>query len=157
MAVEIERKFLVVDDGWRRTADGGRVLRQAYVTHDPRASVRVRLSDDRAWLTLKSGRAGIVRDEFEYEISLADAEDMLDRLCTGPVIEKTRYRVPHGGRIWEVDVFAGRANGLVLAEIELRAPDEAFDLPDWVGREVTADPRFRNSAIALVSMPDLVA
>ncbi|WP_176593745.1 CYTH domain-containing protein [Sphingobium sp. EM0848] len=99
MPVEIERKFLVVSDAWRRTADGGRLLRQAYVAHEAHASVRIRLSGERAWLTLKSGRAGIMRDEFEYEISLADAEDMLDRLCVGPVIEKTRYRVPHAGKV----------------------------------------------------------
>lgn len=119
--------------------------------------MRVRLSDESAWLTLKSGGAGIVRDEFEYEISRNDAQDMLDRLCVGPMIEKTRYRVSHGGKTWDVDVFAGRVEGLVLAEIELRAPDEPFDLPDWVGEEVTDDPRFRNSAIALMPLPGAVA
>ncbi|WP_375196964.1 CYTH domain-containing protein [Sphingobium sp.] len=150
MPVEIERKFLVVSDAWRRMTDAGRFLRQAYVTHDAHASVRVRLSDDGAWLTLKSGRAGIVRDEFEYAISPVDAEEILERLCAGPVIEKMRYRVPHGGKIWEVDVFAGLAEGLILAEIELDAADEMVDLPDWVGREVTDDPRYRNSAIGLM-------
>lgn len=155
MPVEIERKFLVVSDAWRQRADNGRRLRQGYVVHEAHASVRVRLSDERAWLTLKSARAGIVRDEFEYEISLTDAEDMLDRLRVGPVIEKTRYRVSHGGKIWDVDVFAGRAEGLVLAEIELGAPDEPFDLPDWAGKEVTDDPRFRNSAIVLMPMAEL--
>jgi adenylate cyclase len=150
MPVEIERKFLVVSDAWRRTADAGHFLRQAYVTHDAHASVRVRLSDDRAWVTLKSGRSGIVRDEFEYAIPFADAEDMLDRLCVGPVIEKMRYRVPHGDRMWEVDVFAGHAEGLVLAEIELDAVDAMFVLPEWAGREVTDDPRYRNSALGLM-------
>jgi adenylate cyclase len=90
----------------------------------------------------------MVRDEFEYEISRADARDMLDKLCPRPIIVKTRYRVPHGGRISEVDVFAGRAEGLVMAEVELPSPDEPLDLPTWVGREVTDDPRFRNSALA---------
>lgn len=134
-----------------------RIRVNTLVAHEAHASVRVRLSDEGAWLTLKSGRAGIVRDEFEYEISRIDAEDMLDRLCVGPVIEKTRYRVLHGGKIWEVDVFAGRAEGLVLAEIELAATDEPFDLPDWAGKEVTDDPRFRNSAIALIPMAEVAA
>lgn len=151
MPVEIERKFLVINDGWRRSAGPGQALRQAYVAQEEHASVRVRLSNDRAWLTLKSARIGIMRDEFEYEISLADARDMLVRLCPGPVIEKTRYRVPHGGRIWEVDVFAGSAEGLVMAEVELPSPDEPLDLPAWVGREVTDDLRFRNSSLAFHS------
>ncbi|KXU31804.1 adenylate cyclase [Sphingobium sp. 22B] len=150
MAVEIERKFLVVSDEWRAMADAGRDLRQGYVAHDGHASVRVRLSADGAWLTVKSARAGLVRDEFEYAIPAADAEDMLDRLCVDTLIRKTRYRVPHDGKVWEVDVFAGAAEGLVLAEVEMRSIDERFDLPDWVGDEVTSDPRFRNSAIALM-------
>jgi len=149
MPVEIERKFLVINDGWRHSAGPGQILQQAYVAQEEHASVRVRLSAERAWLTLKSARAGMVRDEFEYEISRADARDMLNKLCPGPIIEKTRYRVPHGGRIWEVDVFARRAEGLVMAEVELPSPDEPLDLPAWVGREVTDDPRFRNSALAL--------
>ena len=150
MAVEIERKFLVVSDAWRRMADAGRPLRQGYVSHEGHASVRVRLSGDQAWLTVKSARAGMVRDEFEYAIPAADAADMLDRLCTDTLIRKTRYRVPHDGKIWEVDVFAEAAEGLVLAEVEMRSLDERFDLPDWVGEEVTDDLRFRNSAIALM-------
>ncbi|HKY81671.1 MAG TPA: CYTH domain-containing protein [Sphingobium sp.] len=156
MPVEIERKFLVVSDAWRQKADIGRSLRQGYVAHDAHVSVRVRLSEKRAWLTLKGERAGSMRDEFEYEISLTDAEDMLARLCVGPISEKTRYRVPHGGKIWDVDVFAGRAEGLILAEIELGAVGEPFDLPDWIGKEVTDDPRFRNSAIALMPTAELV-
>lgn len=150
MPVEIERKFLVVSDEWRALADGGRRLRQAYIAHDRNGSVRVRLAADKAWLTLKTARSGMVRDEFEYEIPLNEAEEMLQRLCSGPVIEKTRYRVPHDGKIWEVDMFSGCADGLILAEVELQAVDERFDLPDWVGDEVTEDPRFRNSAIALM-------
>jgi len=149
MPVEIERKFLVISDAWRDTAGPGERLEQAYVAQEDHASVRVRLSEDRAWLTLKSARSGIIRDEFEYEVSLTDARDMLARLCPGPIIEKTRYRVPYAGQVWEVDVFAGSAAGLVMAEVELASPDERLDLPAWVGREVTDDPRFRNSALAL--------
>ncbi|KEQ55224.1 CYTH domain-containing protein [Sphingobium chlorophenolicum] len=150
MAVEIERKFLVISDGWRAGADAGRILRQGYVAHDGDASVRVRLSGDEAWLTVKSGRTGLVRDEFEYAIPAADAAEMLDRLCADRVVGKTRYRVPYDGKIWEVDVFAGAVEGLILAEVEMHSVDERFDLPDWVGGEVTNDPRFRNSAIALL-------
>lgn len=157
MAVEIERKFLVISDEWRIAADGGRRLRQGYIAHDGHGSVRVRLAGDRAWLTVKSARMGLVRDEFEYAIPFADAEDMLDRLCAGPVIEKTRYRVPHDGKIWEVDVFAEPVEGLTLAEVEMRSIDERFDLPDWVGDEVTDDPRFRNSAIALMQRVEAAA
>lgn len=156
MSVEIERKFLVVGDGWQNAAGPGQRLWQAYVAQEEHASVRVRLAVDRAWLTLKSARSGIMRDEFEYEISLSDARDMLAKLCPGPVIEKTRYRVPHAGRIWEVDVFAGTAAGLVLAEVELASADEFLDLPAWAGTEVTGDPRFRNSMLAH-NLPDLIA
>ncbi|MFC3443282.1 CYTH domain-containing protein [Sphingobium rhizovicinum] len=151
MPIEIERKFLVVGDGWRQSADGGRALRQGYIVREGKVSVRIRLAGDRGWITLKSARAGMVRDEFEYEIAAGEAADMLDRLCSGPVIEKTRYKVPHGGWLWDVDVFAGAAAGLVLAEVELDAADARVDLPDWVGREVTDDPRYRNSAIGLVA------
>jgi adenylate cyclase len=154
MPVEIERKFLVTGDGWRETANAGRFFRQGYVTRgngaqQEKASVRIRLADDRAWLTLKSAHAGIMRDEYEYEIPVGDAAEMLSQMCSGPVIEKTRYRVPHDDRIWEVDVFAGHAAGLVLAEVELDAADAPVVLPDWVGQEVTHDPGFRNAAIGL--------
>lgn len=149
MPVEIERKFLVVGDGWRQEADAGCALRQGYIAREGKASVRIRLAGERGWITLKSTRAGMVRDEFEYEIAAGEAAEMLDRLCSGPLIEKTRYKAPHGGRVWEVDVFAGAATGLVLAEVELDAADAQVDLPDWVGREVTDDPRYRNSAIGM--------
>lgn len=155
MPVEIERKFLVVGDEWQRTADTGRHLRQGYILRgsgkagDSPASVRVRLADGRAWLSVKSAQTGISRDEFEYEIPVDDGAEMLTRLCVGPVIEKTRYQVSHGGLLWEVDVFAAAATGLVLAEVELNAVDQPVDLPEWVGAEVTDDPRFRNAAIGL--------
>jgi adenylate cyclase len=159
MPIEIERKFLVIGDGWRKAADGGRLFRQGYVTRGneargEKASVRIRLAGKRAWLTLKSAHAGIMRDEYEYEIAADDAAEMLERMCSGPVIEKTRYSVPHGGHVWEVDVFAGGAAGLVLAEVELEAADVQVDLPDWVGTEVTDDPRFRNAAIGLETSGD---
>ena len=157
MSVEIERKFLVIDGAWRDLAGPGQRLRQAYLTHESHASIRVRLSDDRAWLTVKSARMGIMRDEFEYEIPIADAEEMLAKLCNGPVIEKTRHLLRHDGVLWEVDVFAGNADGLILAEVEMSTPNEALNLPGWVGQEVTDDPRFRNSAIAQMPSASLPA
>ena len=157
MPLEIERKFVVIGDGWRASADPGRYLRQGYVAHGEQGSVRVRIAGDKAWLTLKSGRAGIVRHEFEYDVPVADAVEMLHRLCIGPIIEKIRYRVPHAGVVWEVDVFEGGAQGLVVAEVELASVHDAVILPAWAGEEVTDDPRFRNSAIALIAAPLIVA
>lgn len=153
MPLEIERKFLVISDGWRSSAEPGQYLRQGYISHAEQGSVRVRHAADKAWLTLKSGRAGILRHEFEYDIPVAHAIEMLDRLCIGPIIEKTRYRVPHGGRLWEVDVFGGDAQGLIVAEVELASVRDEVIIPSWAGKEVTDDPRFRNSAITLVGAP----
>ena len=150
MGVEIERKFLVRDDGWRRGAEG-RVYRQGYLSTDPDRTVRVRLSGGEAYLTVKGRAQGLSRAEFEYAIPAADAADLLDRLCLKPLIEKTRYRIAHGGRVWEVDEFHGENRGLVLAEVELEEPEEEVPLPGWVGREVTEDPRYQNAN--LVSKP----
>lgn len=157
MSLEIERKFLVIGEDWRVSAEPGQYLRQGYVSHGEQGSVRIRIAGDKAWLTLKSGRAGIVRHEFEYAIPVADAAEMLDRLCSGPIIEKTRYRLPHAGLLWEVGVFGGDAQGLVVSEVELASVHAEVILPCWAGREVTDDPRFRNSAIALVAAPLILA
>ncbi|MGE0830700.1 MAG: CYTH domain-containing protein, partial [Hyphomonadaceae bacterium] len=119
----------------------------------PRASVRVRLLDGRALLTIKSAEAGAVRSEFEYEIPFAHAEELLQRLCEPPLIEKVRHDVEAGGRLWTVDVFEGALVGLVMAEIELNAADEAIDIPVWAGREVTHDAAYRNEALALRDAP----
>lgn len=149
MGKEIERKFLVRGKGWRAAADAGRSIRQAYLARGT-AQVRVRILDDRkARLTVKSGKAGLERDEFEYDIPLSDAEAML-ALRTGEVIAKRRYRLPAGeGLTWEVDVFGEGQDGLVLAEIELPAKDASFARPDWLGNEVTGDPRYSNAALAM--------
>lgn len=146
MAVEIERKFLVVGDGWR--GGPGRRYRQGYLSEAGKATVRVRVIGDRGFLTVKGENAGAVRPEFEYEVPLADAEEML-ALCRQPLVEKTRYEVVHGGRLWEVDVFEGANAGMITAEIELRAEDDAFARPAWVGPEVTDDLRYRNSNLPL--------
>ena len=147
MGVEIERKFLVVDDSWRATATPGTRYRQGYLSTDPRCAVRVRTSADRAWLNIKGAAAGIRRREFEYEVPADDAHEILEALCVKPVIEKTRYNVEHAGHAWEVDIFEGENAGLVVAEIELTSTDEPFALPDWVGDEVTDDARFLNQRL----------
>ena len=147
MSYEIERKFLLTGDGWRAQADPGETLRQGYLAGGVQGSVRVRLSGARAWLNIKGATVGARRREFEYPIPVADAGIMLDELCPGPLIEKTRYRIRHGGHLWEIDLFAGANAGLRVAEIELDAVDAPFDRPPWVGAEVTEDPRYYNAAL----------
>lgn len=147
MPVEIERKFLVETDEWQRVASPGKRFCQGHIAKDGRASVRVRRASDKAYLTVKGVRTGITRSEFEYEIPVEHAEEMLQTLCAKPLLEKTRYCVLHEGLIWEIDVFSGLAEGLVVAEIELSNADQLVSLPDWVGAEVTGDPRYRSSAI----------
>jgi adenylate cyclase len=148
MGREIERKFLVSDESWRRDADEGRRIRQAYLAFTESASVRVRiLGNAEAVLTVKSAATGAVRDEYEYPIPVADAEAML-ALRQGHLIEKTRYRIPRGGHVWEVDVFSGDNEGLTVAEIELSGEDEGFERPAWIGQEVTRDMRYTNAALA---------
>lgn len=146
MGKEIERKFLVLNDGWR-TGQPGYACRQGYLYAGERGTVRVRAMDDRAYLTVKGKATGISRDEFEYEIPLADAEIMLT-LCEGLIIEKTRYLVPHQGHTWEVDVFDGANAGLIIAELELSDAAEAFELPAWVGDEVSLDRRYTNAYLS---------
>lgn len=148
MATEIERKFLPKDDSWRAGADAGEEYRQGYLYSDPDLAVRVRLAGDEAWLTIKGGAEGIVRREFEYPIPRADAAEMLAHLCRKPLIEKRRHLLRHGRHTWEIDVFAGDNAGLVVAEIELGAEDESFERPDWLGEEVSADPRYLNSSLS---------
>ena len=146
MAREIERKFLVVGDGWRGAP--GEPVRQGYLSTDRERVVRVRTMGQRGMLTVKGISRGITRSEFEYEIPFADASEMLDELCKKPLIEKTRYRVISGGLTWEVDRFCGLNEGLVLAEVELSQEDQELVLPDWVGEEVSGDLRYFNSNLA---------
>ena len=152
MPVEIERKFLVVGDGWRHGAPGQRFC-QGYLAADGAvATVRVRRAGRAAYLTVKGKGDGLVRPEFEYSIPVEDADAMLRDLCRRPLIEKTRHEVAHAGHVWHVDEFGAENAGLVLAEVELDRPDERVVLPPWVGEEVTADPRFRNSALVALPM-----
>jgi len=148
MAEEIERKFLVTGEGWRGAVTGQKSLVQGYLSSNAKATVRIRIADDkRAVLTLKGPAEGISRAEFEYEVPLDDARQLLD-LARPNVVEKTRYLVPHGGLTWEVDVFAGAHAGLVLAEVELQAVDQAIAMPDWAGPEVSHDDRYANASLA---------
>ena len=144
MAQEIERKFLVAGDAWRALAEGV-VYRQGYLSTDVERTLRVRVAGPKGTLTVKGITVGATRAEFEYEIPLTDAEAMLDALCIRPLIEKTRHKIEFDGLVWEVDVFAGDNHGLVIAEVELAREDQAFRLPDWIGEEVTDDPRYYNA------------
>lgn len=151
MATEIERKFLLRGDSWRGGADAGTLFRQGYLIGVERASVRVRIEGAAANINIKSATLGIERQEFEYPIPLADAKELLDTLCEQPQIEKTRYHVPYGDHLWEVDVFAGANAGLVVAEVELQHADEPFAMPPWAGEEVSHDTRYYN--VCLVKHP----
>ena len=146
MALEIERKFLVANDGWRELAHGV-AYRQGYLCADRKRTVRVRIAGDKGYLTIKGPTKGIARSEYEYAIPLADACALLDQLCPQPQIEKKRYTIRHCGNIWEVDEFFGGNKGLIVAEIELEREDQAFERPDWIGAEVTSDPRYSNAAL----------
>ncbi|MDE1992492.1 MAG: CYTH domain-containing protein [Rhizobiaceae bacterium] len=147
MAKEIERKFLVRGDQWQGLVSEKLTLKQAYVASMEDRSVRVRLTNEtRATLTMKIGRA-MTRDEFEYEIPVGDAEELIGN-AIGLVIEKTRYKVPFKGFVWEVDVFRGAHRGLVIAEVEMKDESDDPELPDWLGREVTGEYRYSNQALA---------
>jgi len=146
---EIERKFLVAGEFWRKKATNRSHIVQGYLARGRKATIRIRIKDGRsATLTIKSREPGASRSEFEYRVPLKHAKAMLE-LCGGAVIEKHRYEVPQGGRKWEIDVFGSPHEGLVIAEIELRAATEALKLPAWVGEEVTDDPRYRNSSLVV--------
>jgi adenylate cyclase len=146
MPVEIERKFLVRGNDWR-TDQGVRII-QGYLNRDEERTVRVRIAGARAFLTIKGMNTGAARAEFEYEIPLVDAEQLV-KICDGPLIEKTRYTVAYAGMIWEIDEFHGENEGLVVAEVELEAAEQTFARPEWLGLEVTADARYFNSNLAM--------
>jgi len=145
VAQEIERKFLVDTARWR-PAGAGAAFRQGYLSSHPERTVRVRISGDAAKLTIKGLTAGISRLELEYEIPVADAEQLL-ALCERPLIDKVRHTEQHGGKTWEIDVFHGENEGLVLAELELASEDEPFTAPPWAIEEVSHDPRYYNASL----------
>jgi adenylate cyclase len=147
MAKEIERKFLVHPRKWSDLG-AGLAIRQGYLCATKSFSVRVRTYGDKAYVTIKGSTSGITRDEYEYEIPLADANEIMDHLCEHPPIEKTRYRIVFKGHTFEVDEFAGANSGLTIAEVELKGAREAVDLPDWIDSEVSGDPRYYNSNLS---------
>jgi adenylate cyclase len=148
MAIEIERKFLVIGDGWKQSVSRVRHLKQAYLTNNDTLSIRVRVDDTgTATLTIKTASAGNQRSEYEYAIPVADAESLMQHR-NGSVIAKTRHVVPVGELAWEVDVFTGDNAGLVVAEIELDRADRPFERPAWIGPEVTNDRRYYNADLA---------
>ena len=144
MAKEIERKFLVLGDGWRQGVTGV-PYRQGYLSTVKERTVRVRTVGDKGFLTIKGVTVGVTRSEFEYSIPTADADALLNDLCEKPLIEKTRYKIQHAGLTWEIDEFFGENQGLVVAEVELKDEHQAIDRPTWVGKEVSGDPRYFNS------------
>ncbi|MBW1977198.1 MAG: CYTH domain-containing protein [Deltaproteobacteria bacterium] len=147
---EVEKKFLVKDGSWRREARGS-LYRQGYLCALKERVVRVRTFDGRGFLTIKGVTRGITRVEYEYEIPVREANEMLEHLCKKPVVEKKRYRIEYEGHVWEVDEFLSENQGLVLAEVELEREDEEIKFPPWVGEEVSGDPRYYN--INLVDNP----
>ena len=145
MAKEIERKFLVVSDEWREGAVGIH-YRQGYLNSAKERIVRLRIINEKAFLTVKGLTRGCTRLEFEYAIRYDDCVKMLDELAEKPIIEKTRYKIPAGnGLIWEIDEFHGANEGLVIAEIEVPSENAPFKKPEWIGEEVSSDPRYFNS------------
>lgn len=145
MPLEIERKFLVSGTSWRN-GTGCRCC-QGYLNQDKERTVRVRITDQRAFLCVKGITKGASRAEFEYGIPVGDARQLL-KICEGQIIEKIRHTVFYKGLKWEVDEFLGDNKGLVIAEVELDSEDQIFEKPQWVGRDVTDDPRYFNSSLA---------
>ncbi len=144
MALEIERKYLV-DLEKLGTLENGTRIKQGYLSTNKDAVVRVRVKNDKAYLTIKGSNIGVTRLEFEYEIPLIEANEMLDKLCQKPVIDKTRYLIDYENHTWELDIFYGDNEGLVVVEVELSSEDETIILPSWVKEEVTSDARYYNS------------
>ncbi len=148
MGIEIERKFLLKNDDWKQLVTQTYIIKQGYLQSglDPsqQSSVRIRISNKQANINIKSVDLAMVRQEFEYDIPLQDAEQMLKTLCGDLMVTKTRYHVPYASHLWEVAVFDGANTGLQMAEIELSHIDETFDIPEWIGDEVTEDNRYYN-------------
>lgn len=150
MAVEIERKYLV-DKKLLPNLENGYKIKQGYITTEKIAVVRVRVKNDKAYLTIKGESSGISRLEFEYEIPLIDANEMLDKLCLESIIDKTRYLIEYKNHTWELDIFHGLNDGLIVAEVELNDENEDIELPNWIREEVSNDTRYYNSN--LMSFP----
>ena len=150
MSLEIERKYLAANEDWKAFASNPVRLCQKYIPLGDgiKGVVRIRIAGDHAFLTLKTPQSGFVRGEYEYEIPVKDAEELMVQFCPGGSVDKLRYRVEYKGKVWEIDEFTGYYSGLVLAEIELNSADESFEVPPWIGREVSGDFHYSNSYLA---------
>lgn len=151
MGIEIERKFLVLSDAWKEAAEKGVPYEQGYMSRNKDCTIRVRLAGEKGYLTIKGAADPadpLAHPEYEYGIPAADAREMLATLCRHGHVVKTRYRVPHGNHVWEVDVFGGENEGLVLAEVELSSSTETVAMPAWAGTEVSHDKRYTNASLA---------
>jgi len=147
MAIEIEHKFLLENEDWRQQIDHSVYYQQGYLSSTKKNSIRVRISDTQGWLNIKSPVIGAKRLEYEYQIPLADAKEIIEKLCHKPIIEKIRHYVFHDNHTWEIDEFEGDNKGLIVAEIELKNMQEKFSLPTWAGQEVTHDLRYYNNCL----------
>jgi adenylate cyclase len=152
MAIEIERKYLLKNDSWNKEVSSKNKIAQGYLNSTPERTVRVRITKNKGFLTIKSKNEGSFRKEFEYEIPLQDAEELV-LLCELPIIEKTRYFVKRDNHTWEIDIFEGENKGLEVAEIELSQENETYEIPSWIGKEVTTETKYYNSK--LVNSPFL--
>lgn len=144
MGLEIERKFLLKNDDWKKSIEKEYAIQQGYLNSTPERTVRIRIKDQTGILTIKGKTTNATRAEYEYEIPFADAKEMID-LCEKPIISKTRYIVKENGHTWEIDIFDKENQGLEVAEIELNSEDEKVILPDWIGTEVTLDSKYYNA------------
>lgn len=146
MAVEIERKFLVRNESWRKDVQENFSIKQGYLNSDTARNVRVRIKGEKGFLTIKGKTKNISRVEFEYEIPLFDAKELI-KLCVKPIIEKVRHEIVYDGNTWEIDEFFGENKGLVIAELELKSEHQIYNSPEWIGKEVSNDSRFYNSSL----------
>lgn len=153
--MEIERKFLLKNDNWRGLILRSKRMKQGYICTDPAHTLRVRISDNEAWLTLKGQAEGIARHEYEFAIPVKQAEEIYNIFCADRQIDKTRHYLQHHDHQWEIDEFFGCLSGLITAEIELQSIDEYFAAPEWLGREVSDDPRYCNSNLARLKNLDI--
>ncbi len=148
MGIEIERKFLVRNDAWKSGIQGSYPCTQGYIGLRGPGSARVRIIGTKGFLTLKGPRQGISRAEFEYQIPIEEARELLESFCDDALITKVRHEVPHEGHLWEIDEFGGENTGLILAEVEIDDESESFNFPEWVGKDISEDERFFNAQLA---------
>ncbi len=154
MGKEIERKFLLHLEEWKKLIKpAGKHLRQGYISNNPEKTIRIRIAENQAWLTIKGITIGASRLEYEYEIPLNEAAELLDNFCESE-LEKTRYEIDYKGKTWEIDVFSGDNDGLIVAEIELLSEEETFERPIWIEAEVTADKRYYNANLTIHPFKD---